>query len=315
MTTPIARRRSLTIHRLLPLLVVLLPIIGTPALAENRPPMAGTHATVIGTDKLYMRDCPVLTCRVLADIPLGATVDITGESIDGFAPVWWQGHAGWAYHLFLSHAESSDLVRSGVPGCNRVALIFNAGIGQAPSESILETLASTQAPATVFAMGWWAETYPDYLHHIATSTNAVIGTHGHTQLFLTGASDQQVVNEVHDSVAAIQAVTGHAPARYYTPYATDSDARVQRIIADQGYLPVGWSVAAADYNHDDTADGVYDRVMSGVHDGAIVELHLDGPATDRSTALALPGIIHDLEAQGYRLVTVPEIILPCPTGP
>ena len=68
-------------------------------------------------------------------------------------------------------------------------------------------------------------------------------------------------------------------------------------------------------NIDDTADEVYNRVMARVHDGAIVELHLDGPATDQSTALALPSIIHDLEARGYRLVTVPEILLPCPTGP
>lgn len=305
--------RSLPIQLALLFLITILPAATLPALTETS--LAHGNATVIGTNTLYLRDCPVLTCRVITSIPLGSAVDITGEAVDGFAPVWWEGHEGWAYDLFLSHSGTPDLVRNGIPGCNRVALIFNAGIGEAPSEAILETLVTTQTPVTVFAMGWWAETYPGYLYRMATEANAVIGSHGHTQLFLTDASDQQIMDEVRYSAAAIQNVTGHEPARYYTPYATDTDERVQHVIAREGYLPVGWTVAAADYNSDDSAGEVYDRIMGGVHDGAIVELHLDGPSTDQSTALALPSIIRDLEAQGYHLVTVPEIILPCPAAP
>lgn len=308
--------RSLPIQLGLLLLVVLLPLSTAPTLAESSTSPPDPHATVIGTNTLYLRNCPMLTCKVIVSIPLGAEVDIVGDAVGGFAPVRWQGHEGWAYALFLSsHGGSPELVRSGVPGCNRVALIFNTGIGETPSEEVLETLVATQTPVTVFAMGWWAEAYPDYLHRLATGANAVIGTHGHTQLFLTGASDLQVMAEIQNSAAAIRTVTGYDPARYYTPYATDSDQRVETIIAEEGYLPVGWTVAAADYNHDDSAEEVYARVMGGVRDGAIVELHLDGPATDQSTALALPSIIRDLEAQGYQLVTVPEILLPCPLAP
>ena len=52
--------------------------------------------------------------------------------------------------------------------------------------------------------------------------------------------------------------------------------------------------------------------MSSVHDGAIVELHLDGPASAESTGLALPRVIRDLRAQGYRFVSIPEMAAPCP---
>jgi peptidoglycan-N-acetylglucosamine deacetylase len=296
---------------------IVLPLLvaATPPVAAERAVPGEPEATVIGTDVLYLRNCPVLTCQVVTSVPLSADVEITGQPVDGFTPVQWEGHQGWAYDLFLSTSEAPDLVRSGVSGCDRIALIFNAGIGEEPSEVILDTLVASQTPVTLFAMGWWAEEYPDYLHRMATGANIVIGSHGDTQLFLTGASNERIVEEVHNSAAAIEAVTGYAPARYYTPYATDSDDRVQRIIAGEGYLPVGWSVAAADYNDDDTAEGVYHRVMEGAEDGAIIEFHLDGPATDASTALALPRIIEDLEAQGYQLVTVPEILLPCPTGP
>ena len=272
-------------------------------------------ATVVGTNVVYMRACPVLTCKTVTSVPLDAEVRVAGETIDGFTPVRWQQYEGWVYDLFLSHDGEFELVREGRPGCDRVALIFNAGIGEAPSQSILDTLVSTQTPATLFAMGWWAETYPDYLQEMAEDADVVIGTHGNTQLFLTHASDEQIIAEVNDSATIIESVTGFPTARYYTPYASDSDDRVLQIIAEQGYLPVGWTAAAGDYNDDDTPEDVYQRVMDGARDGAIIELHLDGPATDESTAVVLPTVIRDLEAEGYSLVTVPEIILPCPTGP
>lgn len=306
--------------RLIPLLVRLcllstLALGATAPVASAQSPAAAPAVTVIGTDTLHLRDCPATTCRVVGSASLGTELTITGEAVDGFRPVEWHGRTGWAYELFLAMGSDIDLVRAGVAGCDRVALIFNAGIGETPSETILETLIDSQAPATLFAMGWWAEEYPEYLTQLATEANVVVGTHGNTQTLLTDASDGEIAAEVSDSAAAIEAVLGYPPARYYTPYATDSDPRVQRVIAEQGYLPVGWTAAGADYTDSDTAEGVYDRVMADVEDGAIIELHLDGPSTDESTALALPTIIRDLEAQGYTLVTVPEILLPCPTGP
>lgn len=267
-------------------------------------------ATVIGTDALNVRSCPRIECAWVATIELGSQVQITGGSVDGYAPVSSSGYSGWAYDLFLMSSGEDLVIDSGRPGCDRVALIFNAGIGDTPSESILNTLVSTQTPATLFAMGWWAETYPEYLQAMAEA-NVVIGSHGNTQTFLTFADETQIADEVLTSADTIELVTGSAPYRYYTPYASDSDERVRRTIAEYGYLPIERTISAADYNDDDTAEEVYSRVMDPIFDGAIVELHLDGPATDVSTAVALPWIIADLKARGYTLVTVPEILLPC----
>jgi peptidoglycan/xylan/chitin deacetylase (PgdA/CDA1 family) len=296
-------------RRLLPALValtLLAPIAAAQPIEHAAAPM-----TVVGTDRLYLRDCPETDCDTVASLPLGAEVRVTGEEVGGFVPAEWQGESGWAYQTFLAAGADVELVRQGVPGCGRVALIFNAGIGEAPSETILDTLVETQRPATLFAMGWWAETYPDYLQRMASDANVVVGSHGDTQTMLTGSSDDEIVAEVHNSAEAIEEVLGAPPIRYFTPYATDSDARVQRVIASQGYLPVAWTAAGADYHDDDTARGVYERVIAGATDGAIIELHLDGPATEESTAEALPWIISNLEAQGYELVTLPEILLPC----
>ena len=300
------------LRRLLPAVIALM-LIAPVTSAQSIEPIeqAADFMSVVGTDRLNLRDCPETACDTLATLPLGAELRITGQAVGGFVPAEWQGTSGWAYRTFLAPEAQVDLIRQGVPGCNRVAIIFNAGIGERPSESILDTLVSTQQPATLFAMGWWAETYPDYLQRMASEANVAIGTHGHTQTMLTGATDSEIVAEVHNSAGSIERVLGYPPERYYTPYATDSDARVQRVIAAEGYLPVGWTVAGADYHDDDTAQGVYERVMNGATDGAIIELHLDGPATEQSTAEALPWIISNLEAEGYELVTLPEILLPC----
>ena len=301
-----------SLRRLLPALVALLLIAPATAAQPIEPiEQVANMMSVVGTDRLNLRDCPETDCDTLATLPLGAELRVTGDAVGGFVPAEWRGTTGWAYRTFLAPHAQVDLIRRGVPGCNRVALMFNAGIGETPSETILDTLVSTDVPATVFAMGWWAETYPDYFRRIVSNANVVVGTHGDTQTLLTGATDSEIVAEVHNSASAIENVLGYAPERYYTPYASDSDARVQRVIAGEGYLPVGWTVAGADYHADDTAQGVYERVMGGVTDGAIIELHLDGPATEQSTAEALPWIISNLEAEGYELVTVPDILLPC----
>jgi uncharacterized protein YraI len=80
-------------------------------------------------------------------------------------------------------------------------------------------------------------------------------------------------------------------------------------------LPVGWHLAAADYASWATETSVYTRVMNQVYPGAVIEFHLDGPATETSTARALPRIIDGLRGQGYELVTVPELADGCLGAP
>lgn len=295
---------------LLVLLVAPITIVGSPRIVASQDSQS---VVVLGTAGLYIRQCPELSCEMTASAPLGSELTLLGDTVNDFSLVRWNHHQGWAYDLFLFGSGEDRFLQYGAHGCNRVAIIFNAGIGEAPSAEILTTLIETGTPATLFAMGWWAEAYPDYLRAMSNA-GVVIGSHGDTQTFLTGASDAAIQAEVRNSADRIAAVIGQPPERYFTPYASDSDERVRRIIANEGFLPVGWSVSAGDYHRDDTEQGVYDRVMASVADGSIVELHLDGPATDQSTALALPRIIADLEAQGYDLVTIPEIILPCDAG-
>lgn len=271
----------------------------------------GVGATsVSGAEGVNIRSCAALECDVVGIAKLGDDLQITGAAVDGFTPVQWGNVSGFAYSLYVPADGSAPWFREGDRTCQRVALVFNIGIGGEPSWSILDTLTAADADASFFPMGWWAADNSDYLESIAES-GWTIGTHGDQQRFLTDFDDATIARDIADSEEAIERVIGRDIDRWYTPYAADIDDRVRGIAAGLGFMPVGWTVAAADYDETATADGVYARVMDNVHPGALIELHLDGPATETSTAAILPQLIDDLRAEGYDLVTVPELAMPC----
>ncbi len=271
---------------------------------------ASLDGVVGGTSVVNIRACPTLECQVIGSASLGDSIDITGEVVDGFYPVLWYGREGYVFALYVTAPGEAPWFVEGEGLCQRVALAFNIGIGDEPSQSVVDALMESDTPATMFPMGWWAETHPEYLIQL-NDAGFVIGTHGDQQLFLTKISDDAIAEDVLDSVDAIESVIERDLDQLFTPYAADTDPRVRSIVSSLGLLPVGWNVSANDFGADATEAGVYDRIMDNVYPGAIIELHLDGPATGVSTALALPRIIDDLETEGYEFVTVPELSLPC----
>jgi peptidoglycan/xylan/chitin deacetylase (PgdA/CDA1 family) len=199
---------------------------------------------------------------------------------------------------------------AGAPGCQRVALIFNIGMGNEARMGVLDNLVAMGVSATVFPMGSWTWQNPDLVWQMANQ-GFVVGSHGDQAIPLTQRGDWEIVQDVRDSFWAIESALGYAPAPYFTPFAADRDARVNAIVAGEGYVPVGWEVTSADWMADASPMSVYRNVMDGVYDGAIVEFHLDAPNTAGSTEVALPWIVADLAAQGYTFVTVPEMASPC----
>jgi peptidoglycan/xylan/chitin deacetylase (PgdA/CDA1 family) len=207
-------------------------------------------------------------------------------------------------------AEGAFDVSAGSSGCSRVALIFNTGAGYEPATSILETLGAYGVPATTFVMGWLAEENPGLVQEIA-GWGHVIGSHGYLPPELTVRSDDDIAS---DLVAASQALSwslGYDPSPWFTPFASASDARVRSIAGSLGLVTVGWSVGSNDWDPGASADSIYGNVVSGVFDGAIVEMHLDAQQSVAGTAVALPWIIEDLWAQGYQFVSVPDMAWGC----
>ena len=71
-----------------------------------------------------------------------------------------------------------------------------------------------------------------------------------------------------------------------------------------------WSVDTDDWEKPGTKRIVH-NALSGARPGAIILLH-DGGGDRSETVAALPTIIRDLRRRGYRLVTVPRLLLDNP---
>jgi peptidoglycan/xylan/chitin deacetylase (PgdA/CDA1 family) len=188
-----------------------------------------------------------------------------------------------------------------------LALVFNVGAGFDAAPAILETLAEHDQRVTFFVMGWWAERNPDLLRQIADGGHE-IASHGHAIFDLTLAGDAEVRADLERADTAIAAVTGRTTRPLWSPSAGYRDARVRSIAAELGYRPILWTVDSGDWTREATPESVFSHVINGASNGAIVVLHFDSPNTLTSTALVLPAAIDALRANGYRLVTITELL-------
>ena len=283
--------------------------IGREAMAQDSGVREG--GKVVGTTGLNVRKCPKASCESLGLAQLRDDIIVTGDAEDGFLPVEWEGKAGWAWQLYVATpSRGTPYLIRGTPGCNRVAFLFNIGIGDEMQMQALEWLADNHVPATIFPMGWWAQQFPEDMKEIH-DLGFLIGTHGDTRGNLPQYSDEDIATDLKDSQTHIEQVIGEEIGAYFTPYAADMDERVRGIVAGQGFLPVAWDVSAADYGPDIDADYVFERVAPNVVDGTIVEFHLDGPASAQSTAIALPWLVENLRAKGFTFVTIQDMAQPC----
>jgi hypothetical protein len=291
------------------LVLIQLLAAAAPLLAQEE--STGEAGVVVGTLGLTIHACPDVSCASVGFAPLEDPIVVTGAAEHGFLPVEWQGTVGWAWHLFVTTpARGTPFLQRGTPGCSRLAIIVNIGIGEPLQRDPLLWLQREGVPATLFPMGWWAQAFPDEMATLAM-LGFPIGSHGDVPRDLPGFTDEDLVGSVQASYAHIRQITGEEPIPYFTPYAANMDERVRNIIARLGYLPVFWDVPADDWVAGITPEQVYAHVVPNVVDGSIIEFHLDAPSSAESTAIALPRIVSDLKARGFQFVTIPEMAQPC----
>ena len=206
----------------------------------------------------------------------------------------------------LSGAEWTKL-----PTTDRVvALTFDAGGNNAGVAAILKALHDAGVPATFFLTGRWTEVYPKDAQAVAATYG--IGNHTYNHPRLTDLTDAQVRDQVQHAQSAIVSTTGDDPRPLFRfPYGS-VDARVLADVHALGYGGVRWTVDTLGWEGrslGQSAATVEQRVLAALTPGEIVLMHV-GAANDGTTldAAALPAIIRDVEARGYRFVLVASYI-------
>jgi len=185
-------------------------------------------------------------------------------------------------------------------GSRLIALTFDDGPNERTAE-MLDVLAKLEVPATFFLVGFRAEVQPNLVKAIKAGGHE-IESHTYTHPKLTDLTVGEVELELCKAAAVIRAITGK-PSLYFRPPGGHSDAKVREAAARQGFTEVFWTISCSPF---EGADYSYlaDNVISNACEGAVVLMHNGEPAT----TAALPRIVEALRRQGYRFVTLSELV-------
>jgi peptidoglycan/xylan/chitin deacetylase (PgdA/CDA1 family) len=194
-------------------------------------------------------------------------------------------------------------VGRGPAGARRIALTFDDG-PCARTQEIADVLAAHDARATFFMVGRWIPEHEPMLRRLVGRGHE-IGNHAFDHSDLVGRPLRTVV-QILRTARRIRAAVGSAPPLFRPPY-TRFDAGVRLAARLTRMTLVTWSVDPRDWSPDTSAAQVHERVVGAVRDGDIVVLH-ENETVDTATIAALPRILRDLRARGYRMVTVSELL-------
>jgi len=188
-----------------------------------------------------------------------------------------------------------------------IALTFDDGPGPY-TPRLLNQLARLHVPATFFEIGFMFQ----WFHGSVTRElrqGDVIGDHTETHPMMAELSLAAQRSEILDQTEWVRKYGGPFPRLWRPPYGS-YNAQTLAILHHEHMLMVLWTVETDDYLRPGVSVIVH-NALAGARPGAIILMHDAGG--DRSqTIAALPPIVHALRKRGYKLVTVPQLILDDP---
>ncbi len=219
---------------------------------------------------------------------------------------------GLLFFAYVTYSYSNALLRVDTTE-NAVALTYDDGPNPPHTEALLELLSDKGVYATFFLKGRNVEAYPELAARLVVEGHEV-ANHSYFHYAMGSLSKGDMQAELEQVNALIQDATGVKPSLFRPPFGVQG-AGLKRALDELGMLSVLADASGADWEVFDGRE-VADRVLADVGPGSIVLLHdghgdVDGPGEQQTrahTVAATAMIIDELRAQGYRFVTVSELI-------
>jgi peptidoglycan/xylan/chitin deacetylase (PgdA/CDA1 family) len=184
-----------------------------------------------------------------------------------------------------------------------VVLTFDDGPLPPYTNRILDALAAECVKATFFTVGRMARAYPDVLRRVYAEGHT-IGTHSqnHPMIFNKMALTR-VQAEVEDGIGSVAAAIGNPKgvAPFFRIPGLARSQAVETYLEDRGLMLWSADFPADDWTHIDGNEVLRRAIRRIEFKGkGILLLHDIQPATVH----ALPGLLRELKARGYRIVHV-----------
>lgn len=179
-----------------------------------------------------------------------------------------------------------------------VALTFD----DAPSpftKEVLKILDNYGVSATFFLVGSQVEKSPEVAHQIVAAGHE-IGNHSFSHCWSSDDSVETLVEDIKRAEEAIYRATGQVPLYFRPPGGMVND-KVKEACGQTGYGILLWWVDSRDWLL--TEEEILEKVKKEVKDGAIILFH-----NLATTVEVLPQVIEDLRREGYKFVTISQLL-------
>ncbi len=185
-----------------------------------------------------------------------------------------------------------------------IALTFDDGPSATETPRLLDMLARRKIHATFFVVGRNVVKKPEIVRREVAEGHE-IGNHSWSHARFTELPWSGVRQELLKTHQAVIAATGVAPRLLRPPFGKvafteEQEARVYR---EFGYKTIYWFADPYDWKEPGSKI-VAQRILSLVRPGAIILAH----DIHKGTVDAMPEVLDRLLAQGYKFVTVSELI-------
>lgn len=184
-----------------------------------------------------------------------------------------------------------------------VAVTFDHSWGNKFTPSILDTLKQNNIQVTFFIMGPWASNYPEVVKRMVADGHE-IASHGYRHENYGEKTEEWIREDLNKSAKQIKDAAGITP-KLFRPPNGHYDVRSLRLTGELGYKTILWNIDSIDWMNPGR-DVIIDRIMKRLKPGAIVLLHASD--TPQQTAEALPILLAKIKAEGYKVVTVSELL-------
>jgi len=202
----------------------------------------------------------------------------------------------------VSPGETPPTLRRVDVGTKLVALTFDDGPSPVNTRLLMDMLESRKASATFFFIGRQVIQYPEIARE-AGRRGFALGNHTQNHKDLHQTKFEGAQKEIEECQKAFAAAGIEPPVLVRFPYG-NSTPSLRRYCQTTGLATIAWNVDTRDWEDSTTADGIVENVMTNVGSGSIILMH-ERPEV---TLEALPRVLNYLNREGYRLVTVEELL-------
>jgi len=211
--------------------------------------------------------------------------------------------------LFLPEPETQgQVLNHGSRHERNIALTFDA----CPSSThggfdarIIQTLADSGVPATLFLSGKWIQKHTREVKKLASMPQFEIGNLSYSHPHCTTLSDDSVTHELEQTESLLQRLIGTS-AKLFRPSYGETNRRIDSLAQKIGLTTVNFDLASGDPDSSLSRDRIIHYVVSSARNGSIIVMHMNGRGWH--TSEALPLIIQGLRSKAFIFSHVSDLL-------